>query len=127
MAGHGLKKLSGRPQEEREANCQARLVAFRAQPVEKRIETYADGLNYTFQGGFGGVFHNAKKKKDDESLPADVRALFREATDWGYAAFAAAKAGKEDLATHFAVQATTAVSKANGMMALGWVPDAGKD
>lgn len=127
MAGFGTKKMSGRPQAEREANCQARLTTFRSLPPGDRVRQFMDGMNYSFQGGFGGVFHGAKKRKDDDQLPADVRQLLREATDWGYAAFAADKAGKSDLATHFAVRATEAVSKASGMIAVGWVPDAGKD
>jgi len=127
MAGFGTKKMLGRPQAEREANCQARLAAFRAMPKEARVRQFLEGMNYSFQGGFGGVFHNAKTKSKDSGLPADVGNLYREARDWGYAAFAVEKAGHVDLATHFAVLATRASSKATGMMATGWVSDAGVD
>jgi hypothetical protein len=58
----GLKDMSGKSQAEREANCQQRLAKHRAMPANKRRMAWADGLNYTFQGGFSGVYHAAAEE-----------------------------------------------------------------
>lgn len=122
MSGHDLKKMSGKSQAEREANCQQRLAAHRKMPPAKRLTHFLDSLNYSFQGGFSGIYHGAKKRAADEAYAPDVRAVFREAADWGTMAFALAKRpDRQDLALMAAVNATSAMSRASGMVAVGWV------
>jgi hypothetical protein len=120
----GLKKESGKPQAEREASCQRRRAAHKAMPTDKRWAHYLDATNLTLQGGFGGNFHASKRHAEDDRFSPEARALFREAVDWGYAAFAAEKAGKQDLAAHFAGKAGVAATTAMQTVALGWVGDA---
>lgn len=117
--------MIGATQAEREANCQQRLAKNRALTPAERLTAVLEGLNYTFQGGFGGIYHHAKKRAKDESLPADARTLFQEAADWGMMAFTLEKKG-HPMALDAAVNAAKCSSKATGMIALGWVPDAGE-
>ncbi len=117
-------KLVGATQAEREANVQARLARFKTLSAAEQAEAVADGLNYTLQGGLGGIVHSAKVYAADESRPAEARAKYAEAEEWGRAALRASKnPWTQDVQTAYAVKAGTLVSEANRMVAVGWVGD----
>lgn len=78
------------------------------------MSEYMDRMNHTFEGGFGGIAHAAKKY-------TDVHPAFRDATEWAKAAQTAHKAGDERKAVWYAVEAAARVSEGGCAVAVGWI------
>lgn len=127
-----VKNTTGMTQEQREANCQARLEKFKKLPPAERERLLGDEMNYTLNGGLRGLVHAAKTYADDPEpgrkphWPAEAVTLFSEAAGWGGWALRAQKsnpwAGPMQLAA--AVKCASLVSEATRMVAVGWVGDA---
>lgn len=109
-------------QDQREANCQARLTKFKRMKPHERERLFQDEMNYSLNGGLRGLVHAAKTYAEDETKPEAAREMFNDAAGWGGWALRAQKnpwVGDMQLAA--AVKCATLVSEATRTFAIGWI------